>query len=168
MKKQILSIGSAVVMLGTALGIAFGIGARSGESLPTPTPTGLVVKESPYSVEETESRLDSVLKEKGINTFAAIDHAQNAESTGLALRPTRVIIFGNPKLGTPLMQCSQSIAIDLPQKMLIWEDEAGQVQIAYNDPRYLGGRHRLDGCGSEVIQTIAGALNNFSNQAIAP
>ncbi len=164
MRKQITSACGVIFTLGIALGIS----ARSGQSLPVPTPTGLVIKESPYSVEATELRLDAVLTEKGISTFAVVDHAQNAESAGLSLRPTRVVIFGNPKLGTPLMQCAQSIAIDLPQKMLIWEDEAGQVHIAYNDPRYLGGRHQLGACGNEAIQTVAGALDSFSNQAIAP
>ncbi|MEM9092716.1 MAG: DUF302 domain-containing protein [Cyanobacteria bacterium P01_F01_bin.53] len=132
-----------------------------------PSPTGLVIKQSPHSVEDTEQRFISILEEKGLNVFATVDHAQNAEGAGLSLRPTRVVIFGNPKLGTPLMQCAQSLAIDLPQKMLIWEDEDGQVQVAYNDPRYLGGRHQLGACGNEVIQTIAGALDNFSNGAIS-
>lgn len=130
-------------------------------------PTGLVVKSSPYSVEETEARFKQILEARGLNLFATVDHAQNASGAGLELRPTRVIIFGNPKVGTPLMQCQQTIAIDLPQKVLIWEDEQGQVQLAYNDPQYLGGRHRLDGCGVEAIKTIAGALNNLTDGALA-
>lgn len=162
--RPIAGIGGAI----TILGLAISLGVKSGNTLPTPTPTGLVIKPSPHSVEETERRFVSLLEEKGLNVFATIDHAQNAVGADLNLRPTRVVIFGNPKLGTPLMQCQQSIAIDLPQKMLIWENDSGQVQIAYNDPRYLGGRHRLNGCGSEVIETIAGALNNFSTSAVAP
>ncbi len=158
-------MGGAAVLGGA---IALGIGVGAGRSLPVPTPTGLVIKESPHSVEETERRFVGILEERGLNVFATVDHAQNAEGAGLDLQPTRVVIFGNPKLGTPLMQCSQSIAIDLPQKMLIWEDEAGQVQIAYNDPRYLGGRHQLGACGNEVIQQVAGALDNLSGGAIAP
>lgn len=130
--------------------------------------TGLVVKASPYSVEETETRFKKILEAKGLNLFATVDHAQNASGAGLELRPTRVVIFGNPKVGTPLMQCQQTIAIDLPQKVLIWEDEQGEVQLAYNDPHYIGGRHRLDGCGVEAIKTISGALNNLTNGAIAP
>ena len=165
MKRKILVMGGAAVLGGV---IALGIGVRAGRSLPVPTPTGLVIKESPYSVEETERRFVGILEERGLNIFATVDHAQNAEGAGLDLQPTRVVIFGNPKLGTPLMQCSQSIAIDLPQKMLIWEDEAGQVQIAYNDPRYLGGRHQLGACGNEVIQQVAGALDSLSGGAIAP
>ena len=133
----------------------------------TASPTGLIVKASPYSVEETEARFKQILEARGLNLFATVDHAQNATGAGLELLPTRVVIFGNPQLGTPLMQCQQSIAIDLPQKVLIWEDEQGQVQLAYNDPQYLGGRHRLDGCGVEVLKTISGALNNLTDGALA-
>lgn len=161
--RQFLGVGGAIMLLTVALGLS-----RPGLSLPVPTPTGLVIKASPHSVVETERRFVSILEEKGLNVFAVVDHAQNAEGAGLSLRPTRVVIFGNPQLGTPLMQCEQSVAIDLPQKMLIWEDEQGQVQIAYNDPRYLGGRHRLGDCGNQVIQQIAGALDNLSSGAIAP
>jgi len=162
--RQIVGIGGAIAVLG----IAITLGTRSGNTIPTPTPTGLVVKQSPHSVDITEQRFVNLLREKGLTVFATVDHAQNAAGADLSLRPTKVVLFGNPKLGTPLMQCQQSLAIDLPQKMLIWEGEDGQVQIAYNDPRYLGGRHRLDGCGSEVIDTIANALNNFSNGAVMP
>ncbi|MGB3292857.1 MAG: DUF302 domain-containing protein [Phormidesmis sp.] len=164
LRKRQLGLSGAIALL--ALVSVFGL--QPGRSLPIPTPTGLVVKQSPHSMAETESRFISTLEEKGLNVFATIDHAQNAEGAGLTLPPTRVIIFGNPQLGTPLMQCSRSIAIDLPQKLLIWEDEAGQVQIAYNDPRYLGGRHRLGECGNDVIQQIAGALDNFSDAAVMP
>ena len=162
--RQLLGLGGAVAVLAMTIVV----GAEPGQSLPVPTPTGLVVKQSPHSVEETERRFVSILEEKGLNVFATVNHAQNAEGAGLSLRPTRVVMFGNPKLGTPLMQCEQSIAIDLPQKMLIWEDEAGQVQVAYNDPRYLGGRHYLGACGNEAIKQVAGALDNLSAGAIAP
>lgn len=131
-------------------------------------PTGLVVKSSPHSVEETETRFKQVLEAKGLNLFATVEHDTNAAGVGLELRPTRVVIFGNPKVGTPLMQCQQTIAIDLPQKVLIWEDEQGQTNLAYNDPQYLGGRHRLDGCGVEALKTISGALNGLTNAAISP
>ena len=163
-KQQVLALSGVIVVL-TMISV---IGLQPGRSLPVPTPTGLVIKQSPHSVAETERRFISVLEEKGLNVFATVDHAQNAEGSGLALPPTRVVIFGNPELGTPLMQCSPSTAIDLPQKLLIWEDSAGQVQIAYNDPRYLAGRHRLKECGNDVIQQIAGALDNFSDAAVLP
>lgn len=157
-----------------ALGLAFGMGLSLSHIMPQrsataqiTTPTGLIIKLSPYSVEETESRFIQTLESNGLNVFATVDHAQNAAAAGLELPPTRVVLFGNPKAGTPLMQCQQSIGIDLPQKLLIFEDEQG-VQIAYNDPRYLGGRHRLDGCGTQVISNVAAALNGLTDQAIAP
>ncbi|MEM8505083.1 MAG: DUF302 domain-containing protein [Cyanobacteria bacterium P01_D01_bin.1] len=139
-----------------------------GKTLPAPTNYGLVVKQSPYSVEETERRFLGILDSKGLNTFTTIDHSQNAEGVGLTLRPTRVVIFGNPNLGTPLMQCEQILAVDLPQKLLIWQDETGQVKIAYNDPRYVGGRHQIDDCGTKPIRQIAGALDKLTSSVIAP
>ncbi len=80
------------------------------------------------------------------------------------MRPTELLIFGNPKVGTPLMQCSQSAAIDLPQKALVYEDQEGQVWLTYNDPHYLANRHKITGC-DEVIKKIENALKNFSNAA---
>ncbi|NET48065.1 MAG: DUF302 domain-containing protein [Merismopedia sp. SIO2A8] len=130
------------------------------------TPTGLIIKPSPHSVEETERRFIQVLKSKGLNIFSTIDHTQNATNAGLQLPPTRVVIFGNPKVGTPLMQCQQTVAIDLPQKLLIWQDEQG-VKIAYNDPHYLSERHHLDDLDQQVIDAIAKALNGLTEQTIA-
>lgn len=130
------------------------------------TPTGLIIKSSPYTVEETERRVMRVLESKGLNIFATVDHAQNAADAGLDLPPTRVVIFGSPKVGTPLMQSQQSIGIDLPQKLLIWQDEQG-VNLAYNDPHYLSERHCLDNIGEEIIDKIANALHGLTEQAIA-
>lgn len=129
------------------------------------TPAGLVIKPSSYSVEETAQRFIQVLEAKGLTIFATIDHAQNAAGVGLPLSPTRVIIFGNPNVGTPLMQCQQSIGIDLPLKLLVWQDEQG-VKIAYNDPHYLSERHHLDATTKQVIETMAKALNGLTDQAI--
>ncbi|MEM0982292.1 MAG: DUF302 domain-containing protein [Cyanobacteria bacterium P01_H01_bin.58] len=157
-----------------ALGLAFGLGFSLSHVMPQrsataqiKTATGLVLKSSPHSVAETERRFIQVLEANGLNIFATVDHAQNAANADLELAPTRVVIFGNPRAGTPLMNCQQSIGIDLPQKLLIFEDDQG-VQIAYNDPRYLGGRHRLEGCGAQVIENIGAALNGLTEQAIAP
>ena len=161
-------ISAAVSLLGLTLLAGTIYFSRQKAIAQATAPTGLIVKSSPYSVEETETRFKQILENRGLNIFATVDHTQNASGVGLELRPTRVVIFGNPKVGTPLMQCQQTIAIDLPQKVLIWEDEQGQVQLAYNDPQYLGGRHRLDGCGVEAIKTITGALNNLTNGAITP
>ena len=161
-------ISAAVGLLGLTLLAGTVYFSRQKAIAQATAPTGLIVKSSPYSVEETETRFTQILEARGLNLFATVDHEQNAAGVDLALRPTRVIIFGNPRVGTPLMQCQQTIAIDLPQKVLIWEDDQGQVQLAYNDPQYLGGRHRLDGCGVEAIKTISGALDNLTSGAIAP
>jgi uncharacterized protein (DUF302 family) len=98
--------------------------------------------------------------------FKRIDHAAGAQKVGKTLRPTELVIFGNPKVGTPLMLCSHSVAIDLPQKALIWEDKAGQVWFSYNDPQYLALRHNIQGC-DEVLKKVAGALGNFAKKASA-
>ena len=128
---------------------------------------GVINKKSSHDVKMTADKLESALKEKGMTVFARIDHAKNAEGVGEKLRPTELLIFGNPKIGTPLMQCSQSVAIDLPQKALIWEDETGQVWLSYNDPKYLANRHGISECG-EVIMKIEKALGNFSKAATMP
>lgn len=125
---------------------------------------GLITIKSSHSVKQTVDRLESVLKEKGMTVFTRVNHADNAEKVGLELRPTELLIFGNPKVGTPLMQCSQSAAIDLPQKALAYEDQAGQVWLAYNNPHYMANRHKITGC-DEVIKKIENALKNFSNAA---
>lgn len=105
---------------------------------------GLVSRASPYSVAETLDRLESVLKAKGIKVFARIDHAAEAQVAGLSLRPTQLLIFGNPKAGTPLMRAKQSIGLDLPMKVLAWQDAQGQVRLTWNSPEYLILRHGLD------------------------
>ncbi|MBE9061421.1 DUF302 domain-containing protein [cf. Phormidesmis sp. LEGE 11477] len=160
--KQLLGLSIAFLLFGLAF-----VHSPS-EALPIPADNGLVIKQSRYSVEETERRFINALNSKELNTFATIDHARNAEGAGLTMRPTRVVLFGNPNLGTALMQCNQSLAIDLPQKLLIWQDETDRVKIAYNDPRYLGGRHGLEGCSSGTIRQMAGALDKLSASAIAP
>ena len=128
---------------------------------------GIVSMKSPHDVKSTADRLEDILKQKGMTVFIRINHAEGAQKVGQELRPTEVIIFGNPKVGTPLMQCSQTAAIDLPQKALIWEDAKGQVWLSYNDPDYLVNRHGIRGC-SEVIKKIQSALSNFAAAAIMP
>ena len=125
---------------------------------------GLVSVKSVHAVNVTADRLENVLKSKGMTVFARINHTAGAEKVGKTLRPTELVIFGNPKIGTPLMQCSQSIAIDLPQKALIWEDEKGQVWLSYNDPAYLAKRHNTQGC-DEVFKKVTNALGNFAKKA---
>ncbi|MEL0624510.1 DUF302 domain-containing protein [Marinomonas arenicola] len=122
--------------------------------------------ESHYSVQETADRFASIAQSKGLNVFARIDHQQNAEGAGLSLRPTQVILFGNPKVGTPLMKCAQDVAIDLPQKALISEDANQKVWLSFNNPEYLKERHHIQGCDA-VIKKISGVLNKLGSAATA-
>jgi len=128
---------------------------------------GLISIKSPHDVKTTADRLETTLTEKGMTVFIRINHAEGAQKVGMQLRPTEILIFGNPKVGTPLMQCSQSVAIDLPQKALIWEDETGQVWLSYNDPRYLVKRHKIQGC-DEAVTKIENALSSFAQAATMP
>ncbi|MEA1946281.1 MAG: DUF302 domain-containing protein [Thermodesulfobacteriota bacterium] len=128
---------------------------------------GLISIKSSHNVKKTGDRLENALKAKGMTVFIRINHAEGAQKVGKKLRPTELIIFGNPKVGTPLMQNSQSAAIDLPQKALIWEDEAGQVWFSYNDPKYIAKRHSITEC-AEVLKKIENALGNFAKMATMP
>jgi len=128
---------------------------------------GVVNIKSSHTVEKTANRLESILKEKGMTVFGRIDHGAGAQKVGKTLRPTELLIFGNPKVGTPLMLCQQTIALDLPQKALVWEDGEGTVWLSYNDPLYLAQRHDLKGC-EDVLKKVAGALNNFAKAATTP
>lgn len=104
---------------------------------------GIIAKPSKYSVPETINRLEAAAKAKGIVVFARIDHSGEAEKIGMSLRPTQLLILGNPKGGTPLMAAAPSLAIDLPMKVLAWQDADGKVWVGYNDPGYLKKRHGL-------------------------
>jgi len=127
-------------------------------------PPGLVVVESNRSFEDTwTTLLDALEANPNIGVVATLDHAANAANVGMKLPPTREVFFGNPNLGTPLMQRRQTVGIDLPQKMLIWEND-GRVFLAYNSTKYLQWRHWLTRVG-EQLQTIAGALRNFAGLA---
>ena len=128
---------------------------------------GIISIKSSHDVKTTVDRLENILGEKGMTVFIRINHAEGAQKVGKKLRPTELIIFGNPKVGTPLMQCGQSVGIDLPQKALIWQDEAGQVWLSYNDPKYLASRHSIKECG-EIIKKIEKALGNFARGATMP
>jgi uncharacterized protein (DUF302 family) len=118
---------------------------------------GLVQVASKYSVDETLERLESVLAERGVRVFTGVDHSGEAEKVGMKMRPTKLVIFGNPKGGTPLMVAAPTLAIDLPLKALVAEDEGGKVWVTYNSPEYLQQRH---GVPEELIKNIAvvGAL----------
>jgi uncharacterized protein (DUF302 family) len=118
---------------------------------------GLLQVGSPYTVEETLRRLESVLAERGVRVFALIDHSGEAEKVGMKMRPTKLVIFGNPKGGTPVMVAAPTLAIDLPLKALVWQDEGGKVWVTYNSPEYLQQRH---GVPEDLVKNIAvvGAL----------
>lgn len=113
---------------------------------------GVVTIESGHSVDETVQRLTQLLDAKGVRLFTLIDHSGAAEEAGMEMRPTKLLIFGNPKAGTPLMVASPTIAIDLPLKLLVWQDSGGKVRISYNDPDYLQNRHSLP---AELVKNIA-------------
>lgn len=119
-----------------------------------PSANGLVQVPSRYSVDETMKRLQATFEAKGLQVFAVVDHSGEAEKVGLKMRPTKVLIFGSPKAGTPLMVAAPSLAIDLPLKALVAENAAGKVSVTYNDPEYLKERH---GVPDELIKNLAGA-----------
>jgi len=115
---------------------------------------GLVQVASKYSVEETLRRLEAAFASKGLQVFAVVDHSGEADKVGLEMRPTKVVIFGSPKAGTPLMVASPSLAIDLPLKALVAEDAGGKASVTYNSPEYLKERH---GVPEELMKNLAGA-----------
>ena len=115
---------------------------------------GLVQVASKYSVEETLRRLEAAFASKGLQVFAVVDHSGEADKVGLEMRPSKVVIFGSPKAGTPLMVASPSLAIDLPLKALVAEDAGGKTSVTYNSPEYLKERH---GVPEELMKNLAGA-----------
>ena len=121
---------------------------------------GFISKPSQHSVPETIQRLGTILKSKGVAIFALVDHSGEAEKVGLKMPPTKLLIFGNPKGGTPLMLAAPSAAIDLPLKILVAEDSQGKVWISYNSPEYLKDRHGLSDSllpNIAVVQALAAA-----------
>lgn len=128
------------------------------------TSKGLVSFASSSNPAQTADRFEKLLLTKGFTVFNRIDHAQGAAKVGEQLEPTELIIFGNPKIGTKLMQCDPSAAIDLPQKALFWSDQEGKSWLSYNDPYYLAKRHRLKGC-DDIIQKIDKGLGNLAKAA---
>ena len=135
---------------------------------PTHAADGLVMTQSAHGVGETADRLEKALLDKGMTVFVRVDHAAGAAKAGQELPATELVLFGNPKVGTPLMQCQRTVAIDLPQKALIWEDADGHVWLAYNDPQYLDGRHQLGEACAEVLGKVSAALSAFASAATAP
>jgi len=126
---------------------------------------GLINKTSNHSVQVTMDRFEKIVKDKGFNVIARVNHAVAAIKSGSTLRPTELLIFGNPKLGTKLMQSTQTIGIDLPLKVLVWEDEKGVVTLSYNDPAWLKQRHGIND-KDKVFAKMTGAMDKFSNGAV--
>jgi uncharacterized protein (DUF302 family) len=120
--------------------------------MPPTTGNGIISISSNHSVDQTVEKFKRVLQAKGVTLFALVDHSGEAEKVGMKMRPTRLLIFGSPKGGTPVMQAAPSIAIDLPLKMLIWEDAERRVWLSYNSPVYLQQRH---GVPQNLLQNIA-------------
>ena len=119
---------------------------------------GLTTLRSSYGPRDTMNRLEAEVKARGMTVFARIDHAAGATAAGLSLQPTEVLIFGNAKAGTPLMQSVQTIGIDLPLKALVWQDASGVTWLSYNDPAWLAKRHGLDSGASTVIGNMSAGL----------
>jgi len=135
----------AALLIGLALPV-------SAASSPAKKNNGIVDVPSNHSVDETVERIRNILQSKGITLFAVIDHSGEAEKVGLKMPPTKLLVFGSPKAGTPLMLAVPSIAIDLPLKILVWEDAKGKVWVSYNSPEYLAERHDLP---QDLVQNIA-------------
>lgn len=126
---------------------------------------GLIKILSTHSVPETIDRLESAATAAGLKTFARVDHAAGAATAGMQLRPTLLLVFGNPRGGTPLMIDEQTAGIDLPVKALAWEDEDGQVWLTYNDPTWIAERHRLGPESAAAVQAMSNALAALTAKA---
>jgi len=125
---------------------------------------GIIKVKSNHSVEQTANKLEKVLLSKGMKIFQRVKHSEGAKTVGININPTELIIFGNPKVGAPLMKCAPTVAIDLPQKAVIWQDASNKVWISYNDPAYLKQRHNIQGC-DEVLAKVSGALSKLTGAA---
>ena len=126
---------------------------------------GLVAVKSPHAAKDTMNRFEENAKKRDLMIFARIDHAAGAAKVGKTLRPTEVLIFGNPQGGTPFMECAQSVGIDLPLKALVWEDAQGQVWLGYNDPAYLAQRHGAAQC--PAVGGLTKALSGLAEATVA-
>jgi len=126
---------------------------------------GLTTVRSPYGEAETMDRFVTIARNAGMNIFARIDHAAGARKVGRSLRPTEVLIFGNPKGGTPLLECSQTAGIDLPMKLLVWTDESDRTWLGYNDPAWIARRHGVESC--PAVKPLSQALAKMVEGVVA-
>lgn len=155
LKRFFTSLALAFSLL--AITMSAGFAASEGE--------GLVIKQSDFGVTKTLDRLGIALERAGIKVFTRIDHMKGAESVGMTLAPTAVMIFGTPKIGTPLMQSNPAIGLDLPLKAVAWKDSDGTVKLAYTDPSWLAKRYGIED-RNEVFKKMAGALAKFTDMAV--
>lgn len=160
MKQVLLGLAAATALLaGCAAGPGAGsVGAGAGN--------GLVALKSPHSPADTVARLEAQLRPRNLAVVARVDHAAGAQRIGQTLRPTEVLIFGNPQAGTPLMQCAQGVGIDLPMKALVWADAQGQTWLGYNDPVWLVQRHGGGECPAAA--NVRQALAAIAAATVAP
>jgi uncharacterized protein (DUF302 family) len=143
------------VFVGLLWAMMFPLGAFAAD--------GLVALESAHAPKETLDRLEKLVKEKGMTVFVRVDHAGGAAKIGKTLRPTELLIFGNPQGGTPLMECAQSAGIDLPMKALAWTDDKGRSWLGYNDPAWIARRHGAPDCAAAA--NLSKALGGFAASA---
>jgi uncharacterized protein (DUF302 family) len=134
-------------------------------TLPAFAADGLIALKSAHGAKETMDRLESAVKQRRLSVFARLDHAAGAANIGKQLRATELLIFGNPQGGTPFMECAQTVGIDLPLKALVWQDEAGQVWLGYNDPAFLAARHGVAQCPAAA--SLTKALAGLAQQAVS-
>lgn len=127
---------------------------------------GMVALKSPHTALATMDKLERIVKERGLNVFARIDHAAGAAKVGKTLRPTELLIFGNPQGGTPLMECAQTAGFDLPLKALVWQDADSQVWLGYGDPVTIAQRHGAAQC--PVVGNLGKALQSIADAVVAP
>ena len=144
----------------------FGLGRQSAIGDEVMATNGLTIVQSNFGVKETMDRLEVEVKAKGLTVFARIDHASGAAEVGMQLRPTELLIFGNARGGTPLMQANQTVGIDLPLKALVYEAAAGKIWLAYNNPSWIAQRHELGTKASAVVQALTNALEALVANAV--
>lgn len=126
---------------------------------------GLMSRISPHDIDQTYRQLTDAIRTAGMKIMLEVDHSENAKAVGAELRPTRLVVFGNAAIGSALMNCGQSIAIDLPQRMLVWQDDNGKVRVGYNAPKYLFARHGIEDCKAERDKVTA-ALERLVGAAV--
>ena len=138
-----------------------GAGAHAGDASDV---DGLIVESSPHDVATTVERFQRVARANGLTVFDTVDHAEGATQAGMDLAPTTLVIFGNPKAGTPLMQCGRTMGIDLPAKALIWDDD-GETRLAYNDIEYLAERHDIGDC--KAVPKVGAMLDKLATKTVS-